>query len=71
MEALTDAVAREDGTPSPPAGEEPRAAADQMERLLSTVTDDVGQFVRQSPVLALAGAFAVGYLVAKLVRAVK
>jgi hypothetical protein len=45
-----------------------RGSADQTRNVLGTLNQDFGSFVRESPVLALGGAFAVGYLVAKIAR---
>jgi hypothetical protein len=45
-----------------------RRGADQARRAMNTLNDQFGDTVRQSPVLALAGAFAVGYLAARLFR---
>jgi hypothetical protein len=48
-----------------------RRGADQTRNVLGTLNQDFGSFVRESPVLALGGAFAVGYLVAKVARTFK
>jgi ElaB/YqjD/DUF883 family membrane-anchored ribosome-binding protein len=45
-----------------------RRGADQARRAMNTLNDQFGDSVRQSPVLALAGAFAVGYLAARIFR---
>jgi ElaB/YqjD/DUF883 family membrane-anchored ribosome-binding protein len=45
-----------------------RGGTDQTRNVLGTLNEDFGSFVRESPVLALGGAFAVGYLVAKIAR---
>jgi hypothetical protein len=67
-----DAAKFEEQPHEPRTGEQPpREPESEIESLLRAATLDLGNFVRQSPVLALAGAFAVGYLVAKIVRAVK
>lgn len=66
-----DAAKLDDNVRPASAAEEPEAPANEMDSLLDAVTTDLGNFVRQSPVLALGGAFAVGHLVAKLARAVK
>jgi hypothetical protein len=44
---------------------------DQAQGMLSSMNEEFGSFVRESPIIALGGAFAVGYLVAKLARAFK
>jgi ElaB/YqjD/DUF883 family membrane-anchored ribosome-binding protein len=48
-----------------------RRGADQARRAMNTLNDQFGDTVRQSPVLALAGAFAVGYLAARIFRIVR
>ena len=48
-----------------------RRTAGQTQGMLSSMNDEFGSFVRESPLIALGGAFAVGYLVAKLARAFK
>ena len=48
-----------------------RRTADQTQGMLASMNDEFGSFVRESPIIALGGAFAVGYLVAKLARAFK
>jgi ElaB/YqjD/DUF883 family membrane-anchored ribosome-binding protein len=48
-----------------------RRGADQARRAMNTLNDQFGDTVRQSPVLALAGAFAVGYLAARILRIVR
>jgi len=48
-----------------------RRGAEQARRAMNTLNDQFGDTVRQSPVLALAGAFAVGYVAARLLRVVR
>lgn len=45
-----------------------RRGADHARRAMNTLNDQFGDSVRRSPVLALAGAFAVGYVVARVLR---
>jgi ElaB/YqjD/DUF883 family membrane-anchored ribosome-binding protein len=48
-----------------------RRSADRTEGALASMNEEFGSFVRESPLIALGGAFAVGYLIAKLARAFK
>lgn len=48
-----------------------RKGADQARQAMNTLNDQFGDSVRKSPVLALAGAFAVGYLAARILRIVR
>jgi hypothetical protein len=48
-----------------------RRTADQTQGMFASMNDEFGSFVRESPLIALGGAFAVGYVVAKLARAFK
>ena len=48
-----------------------RRGADQAQGMFASFNDEFGSFVRESPVMALTGAFAVGYLIAKVARAFK
>jgi hypothetical protein len=48
-----------------------RRSGDQTSGMLTSLNEEFGNFVRESPVIALGGAFAVGYLIAKLARAFK
>jgi len=48
-----------------------RRGADQAQNMFSSLNEEFGGFVRESPVLAIGGAFAVGYLIAKVARAFK
>ena len=48
-----------------------RAGADRTQNMLASMNQEFGSFVRESPVIALGGAFAVGYLIAKVARAFK
>ena len=45
-----------------------RKGADQARSAMNTLNDQFGDTVRSSPVLALVGAFAVGYLAARILR---
>jgi hypothetical protein len=46
-----------------------RRGYDRTRGALGALNEQVGGFARESPLVAIAGAFAVGYLVAKLSRA--
>jgi ElaB/YqjD/DUF883 family membrane-anchored ribosome-binding protein len=46
-----------------------RRGADRTQSMFASMNDEFGSFVRESPIVALGGAFAVGYLVAKVARA--
>jgi len=46
-----------------------RRGADQAQGMFTSVNEELGTFVRESPMIALGGAFAVGYLIAKVARA--
>jgi len=48
-----------------------RRTADQTQGMFATMNEEFGSLVRESPIIALGGAFAVGYLIAKLARAFK
>jgi len=48
-----------------------RRGVDRTQNVLSSLNEEFGSLVRESPVIALGGAFAVGYLAAKLARAFK
>ena len=48
-----------------------RRGADQAQGMFTSLNEEFGSFVRDSPVMALTGAFAVGYLIAKIARAFK
>jgi len=48
-----------------------RRGADKTQTMFSSLNDEFGTFVRESPLVALGGAFAVGYLIAKMARAFK
>jgi ElaB/YqjD/DUF883 family membrane-anchored ribosome-binding protein len=48
-----------------------RRGVEQTRSMLASFNDQFGSFVQESPVLAIGGAFAVGYLVAKVARAFK
>jgi len=48
-----------------------RRGADQAQSMFASVNEEFGSFVRESPIIALSGAFAVGYLIAKVARAFK
>jgi len=48
-----------------------RRGVGQTESLLSSLNDEFGTFVREAPLLALGGAFAAGYVIAKVARAFK
>ena len=43
-----------------------RRGADQAQSMFSSLNEEFGGLVRESPVLAIGGAFAVGYLIAKV-----
>ena len=46
-----------------------RRGVEQTRGMLSSFNEQFGSFVQERPVLALGGAFAVGYLAAKVARA--
>jgi len=48
-----------------------RRGADQAQTMFASVNEEFGSFVRESPIIALGGAFAAGYLIAKIARAFK
>jgi ElaB/YqjD/DUF883 family membrane-anchored ribosome-binding protein len=48
-----------------------RRGADRTQSVLTSINEEFGGFVRESPIIALGGAFAVGYLIAKVARAFK
>jgi hypothetical protein len=48
-----------------------RRTAEQAQGMFNSMNDEFGSFVRESPLIALGGAFAAGYIVAKLARAFK
>ena len=48
-----------------------RRGAGRTQSMFASMNDEFGSFVRESPIIALSGAFAVGYLVAKIARAFK
>jgi ElaB/YqjD/DUF883 family membrane-anchored ribosome-binding protein len=48
-----------------------RRGADQAQSMFASVNEEFGSFVRESPIIALGGAFAAGYLIAKVARAFK
>jgi len=48
-----------------------RRGAEDAQNVFSSLNDEFGGFVRESPLLAIGGAFAVGYLIAKIARAFK
>jgi hypothetical protein len=48
-----------------------RRGMDRTQGALTTLNEQFGSFVQQSPLMALGGAFAVGYLAAKVARAFK
>jgi len=48
-----------------------RRGAEDAQSVFSSLNDEFGGFVRESPILAIGGAFAVGYLIAKVARAFK
>ena len=48
-----------------------RRGSDQARGAVSTLNEQFGSFVHESPLMALGGAFAIGYLVAKIARAFK
>ena len=48
-----------------------RRGAENAQSVFSSLNDEFGGFVRESPILAIGGAFAVGYLIAKVARAFK
>ena len=48
-----------------------RRGADRTQSVLASMNEEFGGFVRESPIIALGGAFAVGYLIAKVARAFK
>jgi len=48
-----------------------RRGAEQARGVLSSVNQQFGGLVQESPVIVLAGAFAIGYLVAKVARAIR
>jgi hypothetical protein len=48
-----------------------RQRGDQTHNALGSLNDQFGSFVRDSPIMAIGGAFAAGYLLAKMARAFK
>ena len=48
-----------------------RKGAEDAQNVFSSLNDEFGGFVRESPILSIGGAFAVGYLIAKVARAFK
>ncbi|HZP41826.1 MAG TPA: hypothetical protein VFD84_09995 [Candidatus Binatia bacterium] len=48
-----------------------RRRAEQARGALASANEQFGGFVQESPVLALAGAFALGYVLAKIARAIR
>jgi hypothetical protein len=48
-----------------------RQGGDQTRDTVSTLNQQFASFVQESPIMAIGGAFAVGYLVAKVARAFK
>jgi ElaB/YqjD/DUF883 family membrane-anchored ribosome-binding protein len=48
-----------------------RRGADQAQSMFASINEEFGSFVRESPIIALGGAFAVGYLIARVARAFK
>ena len=48
-----------------------RRGADRTQSVFTSMNEEFGGFVRESPIIALGGAFAVGYLIAKVARAFK
>jgi hypothetical protein len=46
-----------------------RRGAGQTQGMFTSLNDEFGGFVRESPLVALTGAFAVGYVIAKIARA--
>jgi hypothetical protein len=48
-----------------------RRGAEQARGLLASANEQFGGFVQESPVIALVGAFAAGYVIAKLARAIR
>jgi ElaB/YqjD/DUF883 family membrane-anchored ribosome-binding protein len=48
-----------------------RRRADQAQSMFASFNQEFGSFVRESPIIALGGAFAAGYLIAKVARAFK
>jgi len=46
-----------------------RRGADQAQSMFASVNEEFGTFVRESPIIALGGAFAAGYVIAKIARA--
>jgi ElaB/YqjD/DUF883 family membrane-anchored ribosome-binding protein len=48
-----------------------RERVERTRGALSSLNEQFGSFVRESPMLAIAGAFGAGYVIAKLARAFK
>lgn len=48
-----------------------RRSGDQTRSALNSLNDQFGELVHESPLIAIGGAFAVGYLIAKVARAFK
>ncbi len=46
-----------------------RSGFAQTQGMMSTMNEQFGDFVREQPIVALAGAFVVGYLIARTARA--
>ena len=69
--SIQDNVAEGIGRAQEKMEESLRRTADQTQGMFSSMNEEFGSFVRESPLIALGGAFAVGYVVAKLARAFK
>jgi len=48
-----------------------RRGVDQTRGAVTTLNEQFGSFVQESPIMALGGAFAIGYIAAKIARAFK
>jgi hypothetical protein len=67
QENLAEGIGRAQGRVQ----ERVRRGADQAQNVLASLNEEFGSFVRASPIVALGGAVAVGYLIARLARAFK
>ncbi len=70
-EKLRDNLAHGIGRVQEKMEENVRRGADQARGAVSTLNEQFGGFVHESPLIALGGAFAVGYVAAKIARAFK
>ena len=70
-EKLRDNLAEGIGRVQGKVEENVRRGMDQTRGVLTALNEQFGSLVHESPIIALGGAFAVGYLAAKIARAFK